>query len=260
MSRNREDIRISDEMVMAYVDGMLEPEEAEQVRQALKTDPLLQKKADVFSETSAMLAVYDKALDEEAPPHLLQTVLTAPAGTWYENLMAKTGEILRTPPWGRVSVFAGLAALCIIIFSVYRPFNRPSPTDNLPVFVQGETFTQAMETVAAGGAARLRKNGLVLLPILSFREKGGGFCRRFEVMAAGHLRAEGIACRRGNGTWRTVAYVQAQAVNEHTGTGEYELAGGEDTVDKIMEERRLGPIITPDGEQALIRRHWRSEP
>jgi hypothetical protein len=247
--------KISDEMIMAYVDGELEGAQAESVRQALAQDPELARRAEIFSESAAVLRVFDVPLDEEVPEQLLETVRTVPAGSWSSRLSARAGRL-----------FAGLGprpvpALAVVLILVlggwlaYQGLHEPG-VQGYPSFIAGQSLSHILETVPSGQEASA-DNRVTVMPVLTFAGENGTFCRRFDVRRAGEVLGSGIGCRTGPEKWKVLSY-QGQEQEEGSPVRQgYELAGSEDSLDRFMEDHRQGPILSIQEERDLLQRRWK---
>ena len=246
---------ISDEMIMAYVDGELEGTFAESVRRALEQDTELARRAEIFSESAAVLRVFDAPLDEEVPEQLLETVRRVPAGSWFSRLSARAGRlfsglVLRPVP--------ALAAVLILILGGWFAYQgqHESGVQRYPSFIARQSFFHILETVPSGQEVSA-DNRVTVMPVLTFAGENGTFCRRFDVHRAGELLGSGIGCRTGAEKWKVLAYQGKEQEEGSPVRQGYELAGSEDSLDRFMEDHRQGPILSIQEEQDLLQRRWK---
>jgi hypothetical protein len=76
-SRHREpdNVFVSDELIMAFADGELDPPLASHIRQAIHADAALRRKHEIFCSTRVVLArAFDDALEEPVPERLKSAV------------------------------------------------------------------------------------------------------------------------------------------------------------------------------------------
>jgi len=247
---------ISDEILMAWVDGELEGEQDAQVRQTLEQNPDLARRAAVFTESAAMLRVFDAPLNEEVPEPLLATVCSAPAGTWLHRLLA---GLRRSFPAQSLRPIPALATLLLLVLGSWMAYRGlpGSVMEDTHFFVAGQEFSHILETTPSGQQVLL-DDGSGILPLLTFQEQEGTFCRRFDLIRDKQHLGSGIACRAQADAWKMVAF---QRWEESSASGEdYELAGGKDSLDQFMEEHRQGAILSLQKEQRLLRQKWQAGP
>ncbi|MCD6580919.1 MAG: hypothetical protein J7K90_03885 [Desulfuromusa sp.] len=68
-------IELTDENLMAYIDGELDTPETEEVRKALLTDAKAQERIKIFRESATLLReAYDAPFHEEIPQHLIDGI------------------------------------------------------------------------------------------------------------------------------------------------------------------------------------------
>ncbi len=257
--------KISDELIMAYVDGELEGEEAEQVRRALATDPLLRERAAVFEQTGRELGkLFDAPMHLEVPGELLDTVREDGGPSLFHRLgLLLEGffhlEVVRPVP------AAGFVVILVLGVILGTRFLLPPAVDFISSPERNPAFLQALEQSPGGTLLDLGKQGdgegAGLLLVATFQDRSMRFCRAFEVTVSGGKNpgvAEGVACRNAGGNWSMVARVKEEESGKRpTGGNGYELAGCEDSLDGIIERLRSGPLLTPQQEEMLIRSGWK---
>ena len=241
--------QISDEMIMAYVDGELEEPRATSVRQAMETDPDLVRRAAVFSESADALRVFDAPLHEDIPEQLLATVHSAPAGSRYSRLARFFRQLSKNLVPHPVPALAAVLVLVLGGWFTYQGLRRPE----YPAFIANQSFFHILETVPSGQEAAM-DNGVSVMPVLTFVAKDKRFCRRFDLLRDGHAFAGGIGCRTGARRWKLLAYQNRDQQENSLSRQGYELAGSEDRLDRVMEEHRQGPILSIKEEQDLLQR------
>jgi len=246
-------IEISDEILMAYVDGELAGEQADQVRQAIEQDTELARRAAVFTESAAMMRVFDASLDEEVPDSLLATVRSAPAGPWYRRLLARLEQFL---PLQTLRPVPALAVVLILILGgwlTYQGLPGAGRHELLPGLAE-QKISHVLETMPSGQQVSL-DNGRTMELVLTYQDQNGAFCRRFDILRDMRVIGGGIACRTGPDKWQVVAS-QEENISIPATEG-YELAGGEGPLDQFMEQHRKGGILSLQKEQRLLQRKWK---
>ena len=253
--------KISDEIIMAYIDSELDEEQSEIVRKALKHDAHLQEKAALFQETRSMLnGIYDAPLNEGVPERLLNTIETFHPETPWEKITAFfhrvfPATIMQYP----------LAAALLVVFiigsglSSYLTISASITTTDVPSLVKSKAFRNGMETIPSGQIITLAEHKSQMILVATFQNKTGNFCRQFELMSSSESNpvfSQGIACRTPGGKWKTVAFNTPEHLPRQTAENSYELAGGAELIDKTADQLREGSVLTARREAELLLQKW----
>jgi hypothetical protein len=255
---------ISDEMIMAYVDGELTPEQATAVELALKNDPMLRKTVVLFSDTTAMLdGVYDAPLHENVPESLLKVLNSAPLESRWTRGIKLCLRAIQVPAMHPVPTFALLAITIISSSLLYsNGFLNQHTQNSYPSFVFDNAFSRGLENTPSGQSFADQHSSVEILPILSFQNQQKYYCRQFEIVDKtqnNHFRGSGIACRDNNKKWETIAYSRATPMpTAQSDKISYELAGASNQLDTLIDERRNGEILTISQEHTLIQQGWKT--
>jgi hypothetical protein len=256
---------ISDEMIMAYVDGELNPDQAAAVEQALENDPTLRKKAAIFSETTSMLhGVYDAPLHEKTPEFLFRTLQPAPLANRWRRGVKLFMQAVQLPAMHPVPIFALLAITIISSSLLYTNAFLNSPAkSNYPSLVYDSTFSRGLESTTSGQAFIDQHSSAEIIPILSFQNQQQYYCRQFEIVdrtQGNHFRGSGIACRNNDKQWQTIVYYHADSIPQSQSDNEsYELAGASSQLDTLIDEQRQGEILTALQEHELMQQGWKAD-
>jgi hypothetical protein len=252
----------SDEILMAYADGELEPALAAQVEQAMRTDPQVAAavqrhralRADVF-------AAFAGALDEPVPERLQPR----PAAKAREpGLGARSATVVqldavravREPPaapprawlqWGALaaSLVIGVLAGALGWQGLHADGgNAPFRHQGGTLVAQGQ-LADALSRRLAGAPA----GGDAVKLGTSFQARDGSYCRSFTLGATG-----GLACRDG-GQWR----IPVLAEGEPEQAGAYRQAGSAlpAAVLDAIDQRIAGAALDAQAERAARDRGWR---
>ena len=74
-AREPDNVFVSDELIMAFADGELDPPLASHIRRAIHADAALRRKHEIFCSTRVVLArAFDDALEEPVPERLKSAV------------------------------------------------------------------------------------------------------------------------------------------------------------------------------------------
>ena len=267
---------IDDELLMAYADGALSPEDAEVVEKAMRSDPAVADKVAAYRRDRELLAeAYAAPMREAPPPHLLDAVdaglerLGDGAGDGERGGSVVPFRSRRAPraPGGfdwRLPLAASVALIIGAVAGRQLP-GLPNSVDHALVRADaaaidpGNPLFVALETTPGGQPYPLaqadREGGDVIVPVLTFRSHDGRFCREFEINSQTAVSV-GIACREPD-YWKMEILLAAEDRPADSTT--YQAASGYSEealsviVDKLMAEDPLGM----EAEADLIGRGWR---
>ena len=230
--------RIEEELLMAHVDGELDPSTASRVADALAEDDGLRAEAEAQRRLKDRLAAhYGPVADEEVPVRLramLESNLAVlPA--------ARPARGFGWPAWAAIAASFAVGLLAVQMI----------PEGGGPAGVTGDRL------VASGGLARALDTQLVAeqprsAPTrvgVSFAAKDGRICRTFESRAMA-----GLACREGE-AWHLVAHESAPP----EGGGEYrQAASGTGAIMRIAQEMMKGEPFDARAEREARDTGWAS--
>jgi hypothetical protein len=227
---------LSDETLMAYVDGELPDVEAAAIALAAAHDPEVARRITLFKESSRIVkAAFDPDLDEPVPQHLREAVLAletpaagtkrAPRRSWLDWLIAP-GSLLPRPAlaaafgcllgialgWQLAAVLSAPDAAPSLAASV-----APLPAELLEVLERQPTGHPVLASLGA--------RTVHVLPLASYGDTAL-FCREVEVSSTLVDRSEAvraIACRT-DGKWRLAAVAGSTAPRAQT--DDYQPAAG----------------------------------
>ena len=229
-----------DELLMAYADGELDPERAAAVEARIAADQAARDKVHRFRETAALVrAAFARDLDEVVPPSMEAAIRRA-ADT------AAPSRILPFRPRPRVAGIARfalpLAASLALVVGLGGGWWIGQG--------HGDQLAAALETAPSGQAVSIADGAIS--PVSSFRDRDGRWCREFQ--RSGTEAASGVACRIGQGRWRT----ELQVANESGSPTDYAPAGeGPSPLDATLERLGAGQPVDPAAEAQAIAGRWR---
>ncbi|MGU3392240.1 anti-sigma factor family protein [Sphingomonas sp. M1A8_2b] len=232
-----------DAMLMAYVDGELDPLAARRVERAIAADPALARVVASHRALGARVAAAyplenAPATDPLAALIRAQTETVVPFAPPVAAPGAVSRPSIRTR-WMQVAAMAACLALGV-------GFGTQWQTSG-PVEARGHAL------VASGALARALDTQLASTTgdtrlLLSFRNGGGAYCRVFAAPAL-----DGIACRDSDAWTLTRTRIGAAPA-----TGDYRQAGSADAA--LMAEAQdmaAGDPLTRDQEAAAAKTHWK---
>lgn len=246
---NQETLKISDEMLSAFLDDELPPMEMAAIRAALLQDQSLADRLAVLTLADQLVRQHAQALDQQPLPAsvlaLLETGKTAPA----------SGKVLSGPwlEWRRGGRPLALAASVLVVLGLSFAWqNQPAPLAPYAGLPELAQYADYLDSTPSGTAVRL--DASTLLPRFSFRSQDERYCRQYQLINSA-FTAENIACRENAG-WTVLATVSLPISNADN----YLPASSVNTeVDEVLNTLMQGPALDLDTEAALIRQQWQDQ-
>lgn len=272
---------VPDEVLMAYADNALAPDEQSRVAALLASDPTLRKRFEQFVVAQAALReIFGPIAHEPVPQRLVAAVKSARVPNDPFRAAARRprpraavsalGEAIFS--FRKLTLVPVAALAATVIVATVWTFSRP--TADLPLVDAGLVAADDKGPYAAGELALAlattpsgRSSGRheLITPILSFRSQDSRYCRQYRIKSASVGRYAGLACRgepvkAGLPTWRVIVQ---ERVSPHAAAREgYRPASGPDSpaVDMAVGRMIYGDVLGPNDEAGLIGNAWRSEP
>lgn len=242
----------TDEVLMAYADGELDPRTREAVEAAMASDPEIARRISQHEALrSRVRSAFDTVLDEPVPARLLQAAGSGPARRDSGNTVPLRPRQKRHwywPEWTAIaaSLIVGAIAGRLVLLHTGAPG---------PVVVRsGELL--AAGTVADALSSRLAGDEITAGPVrigISFRSKSGEYCRTFSLRQPA---LGGLACRAADG-WRVG--VLARAESSGAGPDAYRQAASAlpAAVITAVGSQIAGEPLDAHAEAAARARQWR---
>ena len=233
---------VTDEMMVAYLDGELSPADAAEVEAAAARDETLAMRLSRHRMLGGSVkSAFASVVDEPVPARLTAAVA---AGGVISLEAARQRRV--TPAWGRWgSLAAGIAAGLVVGLSWPR---GPAPMIDGDMRARGQ-LASALDSQLASAPAE----GDLVRVGLSFRSQDRTYCRTFAVSA--DEGPAGLACRDGDG-W-TVRMAVPRTVS--TPGGDYRTAST-DTPPEVLEAVQglmQGEPLDAMAEAAARAKGWR---
>ena len=237
-------MRFSDETLMAYADGELDPQERAAIEEAMRDDPAIANAVANHRALRADVAAAFAGILDEPVPARLQPQVPAPApvlsldAARAERTAAKARRTWSWPEWG------ALAAMLVVgvLAGKALPGGAPAIAGNGgQVVAQGELASALDRQVGGQGNAKVKVG-------VSFAARDGDYCRTF-VMGT----SAGLACRAG-GQWK----IPVLSETAPEAGGGYRQAGSAlpPAVLDAIDARIAGKPLDAAGEEAARARGW----
>ena len=227
---------VDETMLIALVDGELDEVSRRRIERAVAEDPALAARLDMHVRLRERLADHYAPIEAEPVPAAMRALLQAEA----KVVPFARPVAARRHAWMTGGAIAASLLLGLGIGHFSGGDDGPVAVEQGVMVAQGE-LASALETQLAsaqdGGSIRIG---------LSFRRKGGGWCRSFEGQAI-----SGVACRQEQG-WQVQQLVPGsgpETAYRQASSGDARLMA---TVDTLMD----GSPLDAAQEKAAKARRW----
>lgn len=269
---------LSDETLMAYADGVLDPALREVVEAALRDHPERRAKVEKFRQTLAPIrrAFEEGPLPEQSADLVgklrrVQLRPVAPPSTPTPRAGWRAGA--RMPGYGwpfaprpPMAIAASVALLIGMGLGWFlQPKGMPLRAERVIALGDGGLTAQGplrhvLETSKSGTTIETVSNGQTwrIKPSFTFRALDGPFCRRYEMANDGGGRFAGYACRASDGQWFVQAHVKSET-STFDSRGFVPSAGQSDAaLDAAVDAMRDSDVLESGVEERMIEKGWPS--
>lgn len=245
---------MTDEELMAFVDGELDAPARERAAAAIAADPLLAARVRTQQALRARLQqAFDPILDEPLPQSLraLADGVAAPAPVAnLEAARARREERLRPRwSWRESSAIAATLVMGVMLGAYVMRASQELPlmSEDGRIVAIGSLRT-ALTTQLSGAAPR---DGTTIG--MSFRTANGQYCRTFAM----NTGPAGLACRE-QGDWVVEVLARDSRPRIESGPGSYRQAGTAfpDAIRQAVEARIEGDPLDVGQEAELAEKNW----
>jgi hypothetical protein len=206
-------MKLSDETLMAFADGELDPAEVAAVAMAVQADPALAAKVAVFRQSRAAVAqaFAGPAAAAPDPDPIAERIRSLAAGRAAppapDNVVALPSR--RQVPFWQVPLAAAVM-LAVGLAAGTLAFRTPGPVGGLASAILDDPgLSPALASLPSGSRQGLASGAEVAL-IATFRNGDGVLCREFEYDLPSGLTTVAVACRAEAG-WDVQLAIAADA-------------------------------------------------
>ena len=254
-----------DELLSAYLDGELPPDDLARLENRLANEPELARRLErLLQADGAVRRAYQSVADEPLPSALLELLADDKAGVdpGVVRLDRVARRRQRRPAlWARYTVPRAIAAGIVVAVGVALGVaiglrDGDLGTEQLTVaslITPDSEFYEVLETMPSGTVAEL-SNGRRVAPRLSFRAASGGYCREIGVGDENGGSAA-VACR-GAGGWRLEAIARVTGPLVSSDEGFVPASGGASELDDVIAELIDGAPLGAAEERQAISLRW----
>jgi len=255
---------VTDEMLSAYLDGMLDGDDMRAVEHAMEKDPQSTRRLARMIRNDRLLRARFHAVSRRPVPEPISALLepaAEPDHSWWTSLV---GDVFRGGALPGLARLAGITAVVAVlgIGVMTLPDRGTGPNE-------GRTDTSVADALPSTNPELSRLldrqpsgelvtfgNGTLARIELSFEHAEGRYCRQYRVAHQGESTSFAVvACRLGT-DWQEVLVQRIDA--PLADSGQFHAASGPDSsvLDSYIVEHMAGDIMVGDSEVELIRRDW----
>ncbi|MEZ5925726.1 MAG: hypothetical protein R3D57_15210 [Hyphomicrobiaceae bacterium] len=248
-----------DQLLMAYVDGEAEAGQVELIERALKANPELAGRLDVYRITGRSLAPhFDEVLQAQPPARMLQTIRSVEIRPVVKSASLSIGDTV-----GRLLSSIGLGAapraalagvaigMTIAALVVQWSNSSPQSDDGALIANRGHAmFAAGQLSATLEDATMAASAGTPVKIVNTFQEHSGRYCRTYWAETQ-----YGLACRDGAKVWRVIALLETGIENEGYGPSGGDTSGVDTTAANMMAS---SAPLDPEAEERLVKSGWAS--
>lgn len=247
---------LTDEILMAFVDGELTREDARRVEIAAEQDPEIRRRLETFEKTRDLLQVVSKE-KTPIPSHLQDSVVAMIQAADRPRSSQPAGEeTQKVVPFSRPKlrsfVPAALAASVTLVIGlaagVSFTSHQTSPTTaHFGVAELADPDIAPALSVIASGSTEHLKSGAVLNVIASFENSNGNLCREFDYESTEGTSIVSVACH-SDGQWLPKIAI----LTGGTAQTAYAPASSLDALESWVTSYGLGDPLDAEAEQKML--------
>jgi hypothetical protein len=268
---------LTDEVLMAYADGLVSPAERVSIEASIQERPDYQRKVEQFRATlKPIRQAFDAEVDRSHLAPLAARIRQAPVNSPGDQaglrIVAPTHAQSQASSVASYFLWPTALAASLALFVggmlgwfMHRPAEREQTAlAALMTFADGSlraegALAKLLENSSSGTALRVRDvhgRAWQLKAISSFRSMADDPCRRYELIDDAAERFAGYACRDRNAQWLIQAHMllDKRAI---TSPG-YSPAGHGDggPLDAAIRAHMQGDLLQSSEERQMITDHW----
>ncbi|MEM6624668.1 MAG: hypothetical protein AAF674_20795 [Pseudomonadota bacterium] len=238
----------TEEEIAAFVDGSLDDSAVERIAAIIEHDPeALALVEEIEKGNDILRAAFADVATAPMPPSLTKTLTGRD-----ETVVPSRKRIAQPGTWIPTAAAASIAVVIGLGIGTQFGGTSSSPGISLGDAPRDSGLHLALETLPSGMAHEDR-----IMPMLTFTDASGRYCREFEV--AGDLPDElefGIACRSESQAWHVEIIVSAP-MDADDGGGFAPASGpGADALAAMIEALGGGEPLAPGAEANAIENGW----
>ena len=241
---------VTDEMITAWLDGEVSPQQREEIEQAVAASPQLSQRVARLSQMDRMLAPAYAATLKAPIPERFDAILSRPrAASWsLSGLRSVFGSLLEPRQLGMAAaalVVAVVAGSLLLATPAGKPGFETTADGHLVANNEMAISLASLQSGDTAGSQAVRIK-------LSMVDEGGNYCRQFETAGSA-----GLVCLDG-GKWKVDTLSPAKASDGQV--GQYVMADGavDPAIAAALERRGVKQLLDRTQEAAAIASGWKA--
>ncbi|MEM7060145.1 MAG: hypothetical protein AAF557_21395 [Pseudomonadota bacterium] len=238
----------TEEEIAAFVDGSLDDAAADRIAAILEQDPDARALAEEISNGNDLLrAAFADVAQSPVPTSLAETLTTADG-----TVVPFHRRLAQPSTWIPAAAAASVAIIVGLGLGAQFGATKSGPEITLGDAPPDSALHLALETLPSGDPYDER-----IIPMLTFTDASGRYCREFEVV--GDLPDElefGIACRTAEAAWHVEIVVTAPMGAAIDGGFAPASGPGADALSAMIEALGGSEPLTPRAETRVIENGW----
>jgi len=244
-------MKLSEEVLMAYVDGELDGAARDEVAGALATDPEAARWVHAQQALRRKLRADFEPVLSEPVPQRLRALVTNATSAGSAQVLAFPARNAPRRPWLRWGALAASFALGALVWQFTGRLDSTAPfTQQHGELLAAGNLARALDEQLAGG----QPSSAAVQIGVSFLSRQGAYCRTFSVRGAANT--SGLACHGTEG-WAVQVLARAPAAQPQ---GPYRQAASElpPVVAQAVSETIAGEALDAAGEARARAAHWQA--
>ncbi|MFT2090186.1 anti-sigma factor family protein [Paraglaciecola sp. 2405UD69-4] len=244
-------MKITDEMLSAFLDAELPAAEMEHVRVALETDDNLVVRLAELAEADQWVTEYAQQIDSTPIPEKLIQLANQIDQKLQVNEPEAINKVVQLSAWKKATQgtqkYYQVAAGIALVVGVGLITTLNTSVNDLAI---PSNIAKVLDTAPSGTQHTLSDNSVVESQ-LSFASIDGQLCRQYQVLTSAGSQGN-IACKNGS-SWELKAQSGITPVNPEQ---VYQAASNNNALDKLIDTLIDGPAFDRSQEQAAINNQW----
>ena len=264
-------MKITEQILTAYVDGELEGSDKKTVEEQTAKDNQIRTQVESLKSIDRLInAAFP--IHEDVPEQLIEAVTQ---GSINENNNTAKNNVI--PLFGRhkkpglskavtaipYAVAASITLVVGIMFGYLA--NTPNDRNVLDSVLVSEINThsrlyEVLENSPSSTPSKITSENnqeFIIEPLLSFKSVNGDYCREFDIHNNDKKTLAGIACREQDATWRLEIMVASDTQPNNYDI--YQLSSGQDeeALDQVADNLMSNDPLSKTEEEILINNNWK---
>ncbi|WP_339721964.1 hypothetical protein [uncultured Paraglaciecola sp.] len=246
-------MKITDQMLSAFLDAELAPEEMEKVRLALETDDDLVMRMAELSQVDQWVVEHAQQIDHTPVPAKIVALAQQIDAKHANTDIPTDNKVVQISKWQKVTSqisgpYSMAAGVALVVTVGMLSFSQQSNQTGL-----SQEVAAVLDNTLSGDTSYLAE-GEAITAQLSFTNLQGQFCRQFQMVSNQGSSAQ-IACKHSAG-WQVAVQSAVQGTQN---SGDYQTASSNKQLDQMIDKMISGAPLDRAQEQQAIQLDWQSE-